>query len=249
MDYVHMSGAGNDFAVVDIRRETPELSQLAVSLCRSTGADGLLAVDNSEIADFRLHYYNSDGSRADLCGNGSRCICRFAYDRGIAGEEMTVQTDAGLVYGKRIAEDQYRIRLTDPAQIRLFCKPGVHYALCGVPHALMELPTLSWQDRKALLPLARQLRHDPDFPQGANVTFYRWLAPGRVQVLTFERGVEDYTLACGTGCGALTAVLHQAGQLPGGKLTAENPGGTLTMQIGPEGLFLQGPAVYVADPA
>ena len=92
----YMSGAGNDFMVIDGRGLTLDYEALAKRLCAITGADGFMAVDHSDVADFRLHFYNSDGSRGEMCGNGSRCICRFAYENGIAGECMTVQTDAGI---------------------------------------------------------------------------------------------------------------------------------------------------------
>ena len=250
MNYVYMSGAGNDFMVIDTRQQTLDLSALAVKLCAITGADGFMAVDDSQIADFKLHYYNSDGSRADLCGNGSRCICKYAYDHGIAGDTMTVETDAGIVYGWRIAENEYRIRLTAPTQIDLNRKEGVDYAVCGVPHGLVELPGLTWEQKDALREQAVALRYEPAFPQGANINFYTWLGDGEIRVLTFERGVEDFTLACGTGCGALAAALYTAGKLPGKVLTAHNPGGILKVTVEEAqgvitGLFLQGPAEYL----
>lgn len=250
MNYVYMSGAGNDFMVIDTRQQTLDLSALAVKLCAITGADGFMAVDDSQIADFKLHYYNSDGSRADLCGNGSRCICKYAYDHGIAGDTMTVETDAGIVYGWRIAENEYRIRLTAPNQIELNRKEGVDYAVCGVPHGLVELPGLTWEQKDTLREQAVALRYDPAFPQGANINFYTWLGDGEIRVLTFERGVEDFTLACGTGCGALAAALYTAGKLPGKVLTAHNPGGILKVTVEEAqgvitGLFLQGPAEYL----
>ena len=105
MTGLHMSGAGNDFVVVDARGCDTDLAALAVKACAITGADGFLALDSSKIADFRLHFYNSDGLRGEMCGNGARCICRYAYEQGITGESMTIQTDAGLGHGKRINED------------------------------------------------------------------------------------------------------------------------------------------------
>lgn len=250
MEYRHMSGAGNDFVVMDIRGQAPDLSALALELCAKEKADGLLALDNSTEGDFRLHYYNADGTRADLCGNGSRCACRFAYDRGIAQREMQVQTDAGTVYGWRVTENEYRVKLTAPKEIRLQRKPGVDYVVCGVPHALVCLPNLSWEDKEQLRQQAVALRYDPAFPEGANVDFYTWIGDGEVRVLTYERGVEDYTLACGTGCAALATVLYTAGSLPEGALTAQNPGGTLTVTVTAHGgpvteVFLQGPAEYL----
>ena len=115
----HMNGAGNDFMVIDARGMDADFSRLAVELCKLTGADGFMAVDYSDVADFRLHFYNSDGSRGEMCGNGSRCICRFAYENGIAGECMTVQTDAGIVPGWRISHEQYRVQLNLPGVLDL----------------------------------------------------------------------------------------------------------------------------------
>ena len=115
----YMNGAGNDFMVMDARGGAYDFEALAKELCGRTGADGFMATDVSENADFRLHFYNADGSRGEMCGNGSRCICRFAYDNGIAGSFMTVRTDAGLVYGKRLAEDRYQVRLNVPSVLEL----------------------------------------------------------------------------------------------------------------------------------
>ena len=252
MRCLHMSGAGNDFMVIDGRDLELDHEALSKQLCAMTGADGYMAVDRSDIADFRLHYYNSDGSRGELCGNGSRCICKFAYDLGIAGSEMTVQTDAGIISGWRLSDTQYRVRLTRPVDIDLEAKPGVAYAVCGVPHALVETPGLSWEKKDDLREQAAALRFDPLFPKGANVDFYDWLDETTVRVLSYERGVEDYTLACGTGCGALAAVLYTAGRLPDKKLTARNPGGTLHITVDAQGglisgLLLEGPAEVIGE--
>ena len=252
MRCVHMSGAGNDFMVVDGRGQNLDYEVLSKKLCAMTGADGFMALDISDVADFRLHYYNADGSRGEMCGNGSRCICKFAYDLGIVDEEMSIQTDAGIVPGWRLGENLYRVKLTRPVDIDLEAKPEAAYAVCGVPHALVEVPGFTWQMKDELRDQAQALRFDPIFPKGANVDFYTWLDDTTVRVLSYERGVEDYTLACGTGCGALTAVLYTAGQLPGKKLTAINPGGTLKITVDEQGglisgLFLEGPAEVVGE--
>ncbi len=252
----HMNGAGNDFMVIDARDKNLDFRQLAIELCALTGADGFMAVDHSDVADFRLHFYNSDGTRGEMCGNGARCICRFAYEMGIAAEEMVVQTDAGLVPGRRLSENIYRIRLNDPGVLDLHRKGDVAYVELGspgVPHAVKEIPGLTWEDAPRLLEQARALRFDPAFPKGANVNFYTRLSDTVIRILTFERGVEDYTLACGTGTGSTAAVLWASGKLPGGYLTVENRGGTLSVSIfGEDGrineLLLEGPtqinAVY-----
>ena len=253
MNVTYMNGAGNDFMVIDARGLDLDFSQLALQLCGQGKADGFMAVDNSDIADFRLHFYNADGSRGEMCGNGARCICRFAYDMGIAGAEMTVQTDAGIVYGWRLDEDRYRIRLNNPGILDLNRKGDIAYVELGdpgVPHAVLEIPGLEWTDRETLREQAKSLRYDPAFPKGANVNMFTWLDENTIRILTYERGVEDYTLACGTGSASTVVVLWLKGKVPSGKLTVENPGGTLAVTIaGAEGmvtdLTLEGPTQIV----
>lgn len=253
MNVYYMNGAGNDFMVIDARGKTLDFEKLAVELCKLTGADGFMAVGHSDVADFRLHFYNADGSRGEMCGNGARCICRFAYDMGIAGEEMLVQTDAGLVPGWRLDENRYRVRLNNPSVLDLHRKGDVAYVELGnpgVPHAVAEYRGDLWADADSLRETLRALRYDPAFPKGANVNFYQSLAEGEVRVLTFERGVEDFTLACGTGCGSIAAVLWTKGQLPDNVLTGENRGGTLKITIGGasgqvDSILLEGPTEIV----
>ena len=240
----YMNGAGNDFMVIDARGQKLDFSKLAVELCKLTGADGFMATDVSDVADFRLHFYNSDGSRGEMCGNGSRCICRFAFDNGIAGENMTVQTDAGIVYGKRLSENQYVVKLNDPSVLDVNRKEDVAYIELGdpgVPHAVKEVPGLCWEMGSQLWNMAKALRHDPAFPKGANVNLYSWIGENTVRILTFERGVEDYTLACGTGSASTTLTLWKRGELPGGELMLENRGGLLKVSIRDEGIYLEGP--------
>ena len=252
MECLHMSGAGNDFMVIDARGKETELdfAKMAVELCARTGADGFMAVGESETADFRLHFYNSDGSRGEMCGNGARCICKFAYDHGIAGAEMVVQTDAGLVPGWRISENLYRIHLNIPSILDFYRRDDAVYVELGnpgIPHSVTELPHLYWEMADMLRPTAKLLRFAPEYPKGANVNFYAWTSATSVRILPYERGVEDYTLACGTGCGSTAATLWSQDKLPGGKLTLENKGGTLYVTVkGEKGritmLELEGPA-------
>ena len=250
MQVLHMSGAGNDFMVIDARGKVLDFSSLAKKLCALSGADGFMAVDYSDTADFKLHFYNSDGSRGEMCGNGSRCICKYAFDHGIAGPEMTVETDAGTVYGWRLGQNQYRVKLNNPGILDLHRRADAAYVELGspgVPHGVVELSGLSFDQREQLRPYGVLLRHAPHFPKGANINFYTWLDEKTVRVLTYERGVEDYTLACGTGCGSVASVLWTMGALPGGVLTAQVPGGILQVTV--EGtdhnitaLYLEGPA-------
>ena len=250
MKLYHMSGAGNDFIVMDARQCSLDLSALALHVCSRYGTDGFMALDESNVADFRLHFYNSDGSRGEMCGNGARCICKFAWELGLTGEEMTVQTDAGIVFGWRLAENRYRVRLNTPGIVDLHRKSDTAYVELGdpgIPHAVIHVPELDFCQREQLRPLAKQLRYDPAFPKGVNVNFYHLLGPGKVRILTYERGVEDYTLACGTGSGSVATVLWLTGALSDGQLELENPGGTLTVTVSGQAgrvteLLLEGPA-------
>ena len=206
----YMNGAGNDFMVMDARGGKYDFSKLALELCKLTGADGFMAVDHSDIADFKLHFYNSDGSRGEMCGNGARCICRYAYDHGIAGEVMTVETDAGLVPGWRLSETRYKVQLNNPGILDLNRKGPVAYVELGnpgVPHAVAAYDGDLWADADCIWDHMKQLRHDPAFPKGANVNFYQILGNAEVRILTYERGVEDYTLACGTGTGSVACCM------------------------------------------
>ena len=248
MKVYYMNGAGNDFMVLDARGISPDFSALARKLCGLRNADGFMAVDTSEKADFKLHFYNSDGSRGEMCGNGARCICRFADELGITHGRMTVETDAGIIRGTGMGEGLYQVGLNTPGILDLHRKGDIAYVELGspgVPHAVAEYPGDVWADAEALRPEMERLRHDPAFPKGANVNFFSRISETEVKVLTFERGVEDFTLACGTGCGSVASVLWTLGRLPGGKLTTRNRGGILkfTVEGSPEitSLLMEGP--------
>ena len=242
MNVWYMNGAGNDFMVIDARGMTLDFEKLTLELVKLTGADGFMAVDDSDKADFKLHFYNADGSRGEMCGNGARCICRFAYDNGIAGEKMLVETDAGLVPGWRLSENQYRVQLNNPSILDLHRKPDCAYIELGdpgVPHAVREVPGLTFENKDAYWELGKALRHDPAFPKGANANMYTWTGENAVRVLTYERGVEDYTLACGTGSASVAVKLWAEGKLPGGYLAVENQGGVLAVTLRAEGACIQ----------
>ena len=253
MQVWYMNGAGNDFMVLDARGQELDFSKLALRLCEKTGADGFMAIDESNIADFKLHFYNADGTRGEMCGNGARCICRFAYENGIAGDNMTVETDAGLVEGTRLDSIQYRVKLNNPGIIDLHRKEDVAYVelgVPGVPHAIKEVQGLEWEHSGNLKELAKELRYDVSFPKGANVNFYTLLGENEVRILTYERGVEDYTLACGTGSASAAVVLKKEGKLNGEKVIVHNRGGILTVQVESAGdaitaIYLEGPTEVV----
>ena len=253
MRAVYMNGAGNDFMVVDARDRDLDFSQLSRKLCKLSGADGFLALDHSEVADFKLHFYNPDGSRGEMCGNGARCICRLAYEWGLVGDSMVTETDAGLVPCWRISDSIYRVQLNLPSVLDLHRTENAAYVELGcpgIPHCVTEVPGLTWQMRELLRQDAQALCHHPAFPKGANVNLFCRLDDATVRLLSYERGVEDYTLACGTGSGATAITLWAQGKLPHGNLTVQNPGGDLHIRLEADAdkitaLFLEGPTEIV----
>ncbi len=254
MKIFHMSGAGNDFVVTDARDRDMDFETLAKKLCAQFGTDGFLALDKSEKADFRLHFYNPDGLRGEMCGNGARCICHFAHLLGIGRDTVTIETDAGIVHGFYLGEERYRIRLNLPGLVDLHRREDAAYVELGdpgIPHSVTFLEQLDYSQKEVLRPYALNIRHDPVFPKGVNVNLCTRLDENTVRLLTYERGVEDYTMACGTGSSSVAVVLWLRGQLPAGKLQVENPGGMLTVTI--EGkktitaIYLEGPVEVLGE--
>ena len=267
MRFWKMNGAGNDFLLLNnMEEQLPAASfpDLARKLCErhlSIGADGLMVVDHpTEGGDYRMRFYNSDGSMGEMCGNGARCICRYGYETALAGTRQSVETTAGLVTGERIDNRNYRIRLNDPSVIRLTfpIRLGSQNHLCsyvelgnpGIPHAVVPIQDLAHADENALRELGRAIRFYPDFPKGANVNFYELLGEDRILERTFERGVEDFTYACGTGTGSVVTVLTLLGKVSGWHVRVETRGGTLFVDVEREdshvtGLYLTGPTNIV----
>jgi diaminopimelate epimerase len=235
----YMNGAGNSFAVVDARNVNIDMSDMAKELCQKRNCDGFMALDSSDMADFRLHFYNRDGSRAEMCGNGARCICRFAYDNKIAGKKMTVETDAGIVEGERIEDNIYKIKLNTPKDIALEKQKSISYCVVGVPHIVTEIKVNDFEKTRELFERAQSLRKEFN----ANVNFYCPINENTVKILTYERGVEDFTKACGTGSGAVAAILFERKIITKNEVTIKNLGGELKVTLAPNGaLYLEGKA-------
>lgn len=267
MKFWKMNGAGNDFLVLNNLEEhlpVAALPQIARILCErhlSIGADGLMVVDAPTAGgDYKMRFYNSDGSMGEMCGNGARCICRYGYENGLAGERQTVETTAGIVTGQRIDHRLYRIRLNDPAVVKLDSPVevnGIRYPCAyvelgnpGIPHAVVPYANLHQADESELRELGRAIRWHKSFPKGANVNFYEITGEDTVYERTFERGVEDFTYACGTGTGSVVTVLTLQGKVSGQNVRVDMTGGHLLIdaervhsQIA--GLYLTGPTNIV----
>lgn len=215
--FYKMSGSGNDFIIIDHR--TPLLpplpaAQFVAKVCRrrmSVGADGLILIEKSETVDFKWRFFNSDGSVAEMCGNGARCAARFAFLNGIAPEVLAFETDAGVIQA-RVTGDQVRIKMSAPHDLVLNDAVIVAgYPLpisrvnTGVPHVVMEVKDLPRANVKSV---GREIRtHEQFAPAGTNVNFVAPLGDDLWGIRTYERGVEDETLACGTGNVAAALVL------------------------------------------
>jgi diaminopimelate epimerase len=224
LDFVKMNGAGNDFILIDNRSGQVQLTTEQVRrLChrqRGIGADGLflLVPNRSGRAEWSWDFYNSDGSRAEMCGNGARCFARFI--QRVAGVGATNQTSfetlAGIITA-RFQGELVTVNLTPPKDLRLNeviaaagAKVEVHSLNTGVPHAVILVPEA---DRAMVQQLGAEIRyHDHFKPKGTNVNFVQVLGPNYIRVRTYERGVEGETLACGTGVSASALVVARLRQ-------------------------------------
>lgn len=238
--FVKMSGSGNDFIVVDNRddRLAVEPGTLAERICRrriSVGADGLILVESSSKADFRMRILNADGSEAEMCGNGARCVARFAEMLGIAGHHMTFETLAGIIHAQ-VVGSRVKLQMGRPQQIRLDqsievdgVAHHVHSINTGVPHAVLLCSDLEAIPVRAL---GREIRFHPAFqPAGTNVDFVTVLDTRTLVIRTYERGVEDETLACGTGTVAAALVAATLGMVSSPVEVRVRSGETLTVSF------------------
>jgi diaminopimelate epimerase len=219
LNFWKMNGAGNDFVMLDNRDRTLALDQASIAhLCdrhRGIGADGLLMVEPAAgEADFRMRYFNADGGEADMCGNGARCFGRFVnhlHQNSLDG--VSFETEAGVISAE-FESELVRVNMSDPFDLKMHQELGVdgqpmivHSVNTGVPHAIVvvedleDVPIRNWG--------AALRYHEAFAPGGTNANFVAVRAPGKIAIRTYERGVEDETLACGTGMVACALVHHE----------------------------------------
>ncbi|HEX4141480.1 MAG TPA: diaminopimelate epimerase, partial [Candidatus Methylacidiphilales bacterium] len=224
LPFVKMTGAGNDFVVIDNRALRYALSAAQVGrLCDrrfGIGADGVLAVEPADglEADFRMRYYNADGGEAEMCGNGARCFARFVQPMPRAqADRVCFLTPAGLIVGEYLGAD-VRVNLTAPMEIRLGQRANFgwgeieyHFMNTGVPHVVIYVPDV---EKMEIVEQGGAIRRSPIFPRGTNVNFTQVVDSEKLIVRTYERGVEDETLACGTGVTAAALLTHLVHDLP-----------------------------------
>ena len=202
--FVKMHGAGNDFIMVDDRGETfpiDDYMRLAAMAARPSGigCEGVIIVQRSSRADFRMRFFNPDGSEAELCGNGARCVAAFAREIGaVRGNVMCFETNAGLVDAEIVDDNLVKVWMPDPKDLR------EGFVNSGVPHRVVAVESLSHIDVDGE---GRRIRLSEEFaPDGTNVDFVVYRKPDRCSIRTYERGVEAETGACGTGSVAAAVI-------------------------------------------
>lgn len=273
MKFAKMQGNGNDFIIIDNwegRYDDATLREITVKACRrrlSLGADGLMTVQTPSEADshFGMRFFNRDGSESAMSGNGARCIARYAFEKGIAPQSMHFDTIGGaldaVVEGPKVTLDTGTIDTSRVVLDESFSHMGetfpVNHLKLGhgseaAPHTVVFLEKSDWRPLETLAPFARALQKNTSrFPGGTNVNFLKILGHGALEVYTYERGVDDFTLSCGSGsiAAAVAAWLNGWCDSP---VEVYNPGGTNTIlmeETAPSILRirLQGTTAFIAE--
>jgi diaminopimelate epimerase len=259
LPFFKMHGSGNDFVLIDHRQgvipedRQPDWVRRVCVRQTGVGADGLIFLENSDNAHFRWRFYNADGSVAEMCGNGARCAARFAVLKGIApGPQVVFETLAGLIRAE-VRDRRVQVALADVGDLRLSLAIPLaedtltgHFLRVGVPHVVVPVTDL---EETPVARVGREVRFHRMFaPAGTNVNFVRVLGPHRLQVRTYERGVEDETLACGTGAVASALISSFLGQVSSPVEVHTRGGEILTITFKTQGehiseVFLEGDAL------
>lgn len=261
--FAKLHGNGNDFIVIDEFEKTvvPDemKAQFAAIYCDrkfGIGADGVIYILKSTQCDLRMRLLQPDESEAEMCGNGIRCLAKYAFDAGYVKETCTVETLAGeigvtMAYREgdflaaiRMVTPQYQrkdIPATGKGEYRETIEGYEVYAVnTGVPHAVIIVDAVDAVDLETVAP---KIRHHASFPKGTNVNFVERTGENSIRIRTFERGVEGETLSCGTGATASAAIVHKLG-LAGEVVEVETRGGPLTITV-KETVIMEGPASTV----
>lgn len=250
MPFVKMSGSGNDFVVIDNRKNILPLSisSFAIKVCgrEYACADGLLLLEKSSSADFKMRIFNSDGSEAQMCGNGIRCIALFAFERKIARKRMIIETKAGLIDAS-VNGNAVKANLgfpKNPVLNRSVVIAGrnikVHSVNTGVPHAVVFNENIE--------KLGRLIRRHKIFGRaGANADFVKVINSRTIKVRTYERGVEAETMACGTGAAASAYICGRLGFVKWPVKVITSGGELLSVGLKPNGIYLDGKVMNVFE--
>lgn len=243
MNFYKYSATGNDFIVIDNRKEVVDATDIPLfaRICErrtNIGADGVLLLENSEKYDFRMKYINADGNEVDMCGNGARTIASFATFLQIPKDcsTTTFETNNGIYKADFLRGDLVKISMNELYDIdkintsdlsSKYAITRAGYMNTGVPHLILELDERFSDD---LVSVGRELRNDIRFIGGVNVNFLSKVSENELKVVTYERGVEDLTLACGTGATA-AAIFYSKYHNVFGDIKVQMPGGELIISV------------------
>jgi diaminopimelate epimerase len=259
--FTKMNGAGNDFVMLDNRAGELRLApQQIVHICdrhRGVGADGVLVLEEAANgADFRMRYYNADGGEAEMCGNGARCFARFAQRTAGAKNELSFETPAGVI-GAKLDGDLVSLQMSEPTDLRMEVEISAagenlrgHFINTGVPHVVVPVESI---ERVDVRKTGSAIRHHKLFsPKGANANFLEKKSRRRIAIRTYERGVEDETLACGTGVVASALIFATTENVDGPIGVLVRGGSELTVGFKKSGdqftnVTLTGPAEFVFE--
>jgi diaminopimelate epimerase len=256
-----MNGAGNDFVMIDNRVGDLQLAPDQIAkICdrhRGVGADGVLVLERATNgADFRMRYYNADGGEAEMCGNGARCFARYASRVAGPKEELSFETPAGVI-GATLQGELVRLEMSEPRDLQLGViiplpdrQVEAHFVNSGVPHVVVPVNDLENTDVRGLGSAIR--RHELFAPKGANVNFLKERGERQIAIRTYERGVEDETLACGTGVVASALIFGALKNVSGPIGILVRGGNELEVGFDKEGdqfrnVTLTGPADFVFE--
>jgi diaminopimelate epimerase len=262
IEFFKMSGSGNDFILIDNRDlslPTANVTDFVKRVCErkvSVGADGLILIEKSDRVDFRWRFFNADGSEVDMCGNGGRCAARFACLKGIAGTTLSFETGAGIIDAE-VRDDTVKLRLTDPYSLMIDETievdgetVGVNSINTGVPHVVHYTSDLDAFD---VFNKGRKIRYHRHYqPAGTNANFVTVTGRHALRIRTYERGVEDETLACGTGSVAAALISSRKGWVDSPVAVTVKSGEILTIYFdktekGFEKVYLEGKAAVVYE--
>jgi diaminopimelate epimerase len=249
LQFFKYQGTGNDFVIIDNRQELfpKNDTQLVAHLCDrrfGVGADGLILLENDPDTDFKMVYFNADGAEGSMCGNGGRCLVAFAHFLGVIGNETTFNAVDGLHHAT-IDGDMVKLKMVDVAEVRE--KPNYSFLDTGSPHHVQLVEDL---EHFNVPKEGAKLRYGIYGKSGSNINFVEQSSDDAFQVRTYERGVENETLSCGTGVTAVAIAMHQSGKTVSKVVKMQTPGGNLTISFEQQddtytNVFLQGPAVQV----
>jgi diaminopimelate epimerase len=264
IEFTKLQGNGNDFILIDEYEKVvipdPMKGEFAASFCDrhfGIGADGVLYLSKAAATgDLRMRLFQPDQSEAEMCGNGVRCFAKYAYDHTLIGKKSVIETKAGLMPVEMDYSDEdfmTKVLMPEPKFERSDIPAtgsgdykehigdyDVFAVNTGVPHAVIFVQSVEAIDISSVAPV---IRHHATFPNGANVNFVQKTGTDEIRIRTFERGVEDETLSCGTGATASAVIAHKLG-VTGETVHVGTEGGPLNIYLGKE-TFMEGPASTV----